>query len=213
CAVFSLQGSKILPAGEAGVLVTNDIEIHEKAVALGHYELINSLERDKYKKYAMTGLGVKHRISPLHAAIALCQLRKFPKVNERITKNCEKFRNAVKDIEGTGFEIPEIPKDVTRTYFMNQILYKEGEGIIPKQEIIFMLQSEGLKVGVSRYQMLHGQPYFLERGYSKDDLKFTDDLAGQLISFPNFPWDETGELVDQYVQGIEKVAHHLKSEF
>lgn len=194
-------------------MVTNDIEIHEKAVALGHYELINSLERDKYKKYARTGLGVKHRVSPLHAAIALCQLRKFPEVNGRISRNCVKFRNEVKEIEGTGFIIPDIPEGITRTYFMNQMRYKDGEGIIPKEELTFMLQSEGLRVGVSRYQMLHSQPYFLERGHSKDDFKFTETIAGELISFPNFPWDETGELVEQYIHGIEKVAYHLKDDF
>lgn len=210
CAAYSLQGSKILPAGEAGVLVTDDVEIYEKSVALGHYERLSSLERDAYKKYRKTGLGLKHRLSPLHAAIALCQLKKFPEVNGRITRNCEKFRKAIKGIEGTGFYLPEVPKHVKRGYFMNQIVYDEGSGTIPRTELVQMLGTEGLRVGQSRYELLHKQAYFTERGHDPKVFQFTEDLVSRLVSFPNFPWDETGELVDQYIHGIEKVAHYLR---
>ncbi|MBD3186834.1 hypothetical protein GF325_08415 [Candidatus Bathyarchaeota archaeon] len=213
CAIFSLQGSKVIPAGEAGILVTNDIDIHERAMALGHYEMLQDLDRDAFKKYRRTGLGLKHRISPLHAAIALCQLRKFPEINGRITRNCETFLNGIEEIEGTGFEIPPRPSYIKRTYFMNQVLYREGAGIIPREDLTFLLGSEGLRVGQSRYEMLHKQPYFLERGYSASDLQFTDDLCGRLVSFPNFPWDESGELVQQYIHGIEKVAYHTRDDF
>ncbi|MEX2680216.1 MAG: DegT/DnrJ/EryC1/StrS family aminotransferase [Candidatus Sigynarchaeota archaeon] len=210
CAAFSLQGSKIMPGGEAGVLVTNDVEIYEKSVALGHYERLNDLERDVYKKYKKTGLGLKHRLSPLHAAIALCQLKKFPEVNGRITRNCERFRKGIKDIEGTGFFLPEIPKHVKRGYFMNQVVYDDGPGIIQRGELVQMLVTEGLRVGQSRYELLHKQAYFTERGYNPNALQFTENLVSSLVSFPNFPWDEKGELVDQYIRGVEKVAHYLR---
>jgi dTDP-4-amino-4,6-dideoxygalactose transaminase len=210
CAAFSLQGSKILPAGEAGVLVTDDIEIYEKSVALGHYERLSGLDRDAYKKYKRTGLGLKHRLSPLHAAIARCQLKKFPEVNRRITKNCERFRKGIGEIAGTGFFLPEIPKYVKRGYFMNQIVYDDGPGIIPREELVQMIGTEGLRVGQSRYELLHKQAYFTERGCDPKGFMFTEDLVSRLVSFPNFPWDEKGELVDQYIRGIEKVAVHLK---
>ncbi|MFX0100513.1 MAG: DegT/DnrJ/EryC1/StrS family aminotransferase [Candidatus Hodarchaeota archaeon] len=211
--VFSMQGSKIMPAGEAGILVTEDQDIYECAVTLGHYERIPGLETDKYKKYSRTGFGVKHRPSPLHAAIALCQLRKFPEVNARITKNCVTFRNAIRDIEGPGFVIPDIPKHIKRVYFMNQVLYEEGEGVIPRKDLAFMLQSEGLRVGSSRYELLHKQAFFTERGHDPNTMKQTQDIVEKLLSFPNFPWDMTGELVEQYIHGVEKVAFHLRNEF
>nr|MDO8086605.1 DegT/DnrJ/EryC1/StrS family aminotransferase [Candidatus Sigynarchaeum springense] len=210
CAAFSLQASKIMPAGEAGVLVTDDIDIYEKAVALGHYERLNDLERDVYKKYKKTGLGLKNRLSPMHAAIALCQLKKFPEVNGRITRNCEKFRKGIKDVDGTGFFLPDIPKHVKRGYFMNQVVYDDGPGIIPRTELVQMLVTEGLRVGQSRYELLHKQSYFTEHGHDPKAFRFTENLVSSLVSFPNFPWDEKGELVDQYIRGIEKVAHYLR---
>ena len=89
-----------------------DLEKNIKAVfeiALGHYEKLNSLLRSKYRKYNRTGLGLKHRLSPLHAAIARVQLRKFPQINASITENCESFRNEIRDLPKVGFDIPEIP--------------------------------------------------------------------------------------------------------
>ncbi|MHA1368950.1 MAG: DegT/DnrJ/EryC1/StrS family aminotransferase [Promethearchaeota archaeon] len=213
CAVFSMQGSKIIPAGEAGILVTNDIEIHERSIVLGHYERINGLERKKYKKYERTGFGLKHRLSPLHAAIARCQLKKFPKVNATITRNCETFRDAIKDMPNTGFVIPNIPKHVKRVYFMNQVIYENKNGAIPRDDIIFLLRSEGMTIGQSRYQLLHSQPYFVEHGHDPNGFEFTRGLVQKLMSFPNFPWDQKGELVDQYIKGIEKVVYHMKDEF
>src|SRR5205807_264535 len=35
--VFSLQESKLAPAGEGGILATSSTEIYERAVALGHF--------------------------------------------------------------------------------------------------------------------------------------------------------------------------------
>jgi perosamine synthetase len=212
-AAFSLQGSKVIPAGEAGVLCTNNQEIYEKAVALGHYTKINGLESNTYKKYARTGMGIKHRLNPLSAAIGLCQLKKFPEVNARISKNCETFANAIKEIEGTGFIIPKVPKDCKRIFFQNQLIYEEKEGIIPKKDMIFVLRSEGVEVGESRYELLHKQPYFTERGQDPNTMENTLTAVKKLISFPNFPWDENGELVNQYVEAIKKVAHHMKDEF
>lgn len=211
CAAFSLQGSKILPAGEGGILVTNDDDVFEDAILLGHYERVGTLPSDR-KRYHRTGLGFKHRLSPLHAAIALCQLRKFPEINARITRNCERFRAAIKEIPGTGFHVPGVPAHVERGYFMNQVIYDDGDGIIPRKDLVPVLVSEGLRVGQSRYDLLHRQPYFTERGADPDDLAFTRDLVERLVSFPNFPWDEDGALVDQYVAGIEKVARHLAGE-
>ncbi|MHA1680584.1 MAG: DegT/DnrJ/EryC1/StrS family aminotransferase [Promethearchaeota archaeon] len=212
CGVFSLQASKIMPAGEAGILVTNDVEIHEKATSLGHYQLIPSLERDTYKKYAKTGLGLKHRLSPLHAAIARCQLKKFNGTNSTITKNCEKFRDAIKDIEGLGFIVPETPKHVNRVYFMNQLIYEDGDGTIPREELLFMLKSEGILAGKSRYDLLHYQPYFVENGHGPSKMPFTENLVSKMVSFPTFPWDEDGSLVDEYIAGVEKVAYYLRME-
>jgi dTDP-4-amino-4,6-dideoxygalactose transaminase len=68
---FSLQGSKTLPAGEGGILVTDNREYYEIAVAYGHYDRVEKFpENSEYKKYSLTGLGYKFRANPLGITIA-----------------------------------------------------------------------------------------------------------------------------------------------
>ena len=41
-AAMSLMSGKSLAIGEAGILATNDLEIYERALSLGHYERFGS---------------------------------------------------------------------------------------------------------------------------------------------------------------------------
>ena len=44
-AAMSLMSGKSLAIGEAGILVTDDLEIYERAIALGHYERFDEVFR------------------------------------------------------------------------------------------------------------------------------------------------------------------------
>jgi dTDP-4-amino-4,6-dideoxygalactose transaminase len=76
-ACWSFQGNKLLSGGEGGIMLTDNQDIYERAVLLGHnlkrpFECVKS---DKYKDYERTGFGLKLRIHPLAAAIVLYQLK------------------------------------------------------------------------------------------------------------------------------------------
>lgn len=72
--VFSLQSNKPLAAGEGGLLVTDNEGLLQRAMELGHYERLQT----HASKYAGTGLGMKSRMHPLAAALALSQLGRLP---------------------------------------------------------------------------------------------------------------------------------------
>jgi dTDP-4-amino-4,6-dideoxygalactose transaminase len=71
--VFSLQASKPLPAGEGGLLVTDRRDIYERAVLLGHFNVraMEEVVDESLTVHARTGLGLKYRMHPLAAALAL----------------------------------------------------------------------------------------------------------------------------------------------
>ena len=96
---FSLQASNILAAGEGGILVTDNPEYYERAVALGHPERLSGLpDTSPYKKYALTGLGYKHRANPLSIAIAYKGLDRLDKLNEIRNQNAEYFEELISDL-------------------------------------------------------------------------------------------------------------------
>jgi len=85
---FSYQATKLVPGIEGGMLVTNNREYFERAVALGHYERLPGLPKDsKYRKYQHTCFGYKYRMHPLSAAILRIQLKKFDKLSNRRNAN------------------------------------------------------------------------------------------------------------------------------
>ena len=76
---FSLDNNKLLAAGEGGVLVTDKREYYEKAMLFSDFgsRVQNQIKLNKFKKYVDTGLGFKHRIHPVSAAIANTELEKI----------------------------------------------------------------------------------------------------------------------------------------
>ncbi|WP_410583900.1 DegT/DnrJ/EryC1/StrS family aminotransferase [Amycolatopsis sp. lyj-108] len=75
-AVFSTN-QKAITTGEGGVLVTSNDRYREMALLYGHYNKRCLKEIDpaaEYYPYAFTGMGLKHRITTLGAAIGVHQL-------------------------------------------------------------------------------------------------------------------------------------------
>lgn len=80
-AAWSLQESKLVPAGEGGVFGTNSQELLERALLLGHFNrrclhAIPPLSHNR--QWAETGLGLKYRAHPLGIAMANALLKRLP---------------------------------------------------------------------------------------------------------------------------------------
>lgn len=70
-ACWSFQGSKMLNGGEGGILLTDDYELYERAILLGHYSWrsIHGVKSEKFLPINSTGFGLKLRMHPLAAVI------------------------------------------------------------------------------------------------------------------------------------------------
>lgn len=97
---FSLQGNKIVSAGEGGILLTNSQEIYERSTLLGHF-------RDRsqqcvcsnfYKQFAKTGYGLKYRMHVLAAALARVSLWKLDERIKTRTENLNYFSKLLSKI-------------------------------------------------------------------------------------------------------------------
>ncbi len=107
----SLMSGKSLAIGEAGMLVTRDREIYERACALGHYERYDSsFTTEALKPYA--GLpfgGYKFRMHQLSSAVGLVQLKYY---DERCVEIREAMNYFWDRLEGVpGIRAHRVPKD------------------------------------------------------------------------------------------------------
>lgn len=75
-AIFSLQGGKLAPAGEGGMLLCRDYHYWECAICFGDITRIIELKTPA-RRFAATSFSIKTRIAPVSAAIARVQLSKL----------------------------------------------------------------------------------------------------------------------------------------
>ena len=219
---FSLQSSKTCPAGEGGILVSDDPEVIERATLLGHYERIRHLENDS-SRFARTCYGFKYRMSPLSAAIGRRQLGRLDQMNARRIANCERIADRIRPL---GFQTYDSTRDIDRVYYeFVARLEPSLAGKITVDRLVECLNSEGARVRPGRYP-LHQQPFFTERrmldddfpwqpvGLEPDEIDFSraqpesEKVVEELVSIPTFPGGDA-ELVDQYAAAFEKVVAQL----
>ncbi len=209
--VFSLQGDKLAPAGEGGILLTDDAEIHERAICLGDITRIIELDTQA-RRFAATGFGVKTRIAPISAALGLSQLQKLDTHNRWRNRN-HAFLSA--ELEKLGFDTFLPPGHIDRVYFEFITRYRGEE----PPDLLDNLNSLGCQVSRPRYPLLHEQPFFAEGHYRAigrfppdaadhkrvcGDLSSTAEQNARLIKLPNFPGQDDGDL-GRYAQAFAKV--------
>ncbi len=218
--IFSMQGNKLCPSGEGGILLCDDQETFESALRLGHYErLLNLKSQNKY--FAATGFGFKFRMAPMAAALAHSQLKKMPERNALRNKNCAYLS---RKLETLGIETFLSTDDFSRVYFEFLVRYDENKSGLPIADLAKALQAEGALVSAPRYPLLHQQLVFTQNVWSKiarlpatkenpihvydsADLPKTILGNGTLLKLPSFPSADEA-LLDQYFLAFEKVLEH-----
>lgn len=222
---FSMQGSKVLSAGEGGILVTNDRECYERAVTMGHYERVRALGEDsEYSRYWLTGYGFKHRIHPLAVAIADANLDRLDELNEARYRNAKRLEELLSDLK---FIRPQREYDgAKRVYAYHYVQYLPEElGGLKLKTLLMALKAEGAKVGNCGYGKLHLAPLYTRDGVlakegpftsneyptelADGDLPNTAKLAGSAFMLACRLEVVTDEELQTYARAFHKVAENL----
>src|SRR5882672_9095961 len=215
--VFSLQTSKLVPAGEGGMLLTDNAEIYERAICLGDVMRIIELPGPA-RRFAATSFGMKTRMAPLSAAVARVQLKHLEERNEKRNRN---LRYLSGELEQLGFETFLPPPHINRVYFEFLVRYLPSSTGLAIDTLVEALTAEGCDISYPRYPLLHQQPLFTEGvfagigplsamdktrlpRYLPDALPETEKANGDLIRLPTFPFAEM-PLLRQYVDAFQKV--------
>jgi dTDP-4-amino-4,6-dideoxygalactose transaminase len=211
--IFSLQSSKLAPAGEGGILLTQDSGLYERAVCLGDVMRVLEL-RSPAARFAGTSFGMKTRMAPLSAAVARGQLAELPRRNALRNDNLHYLSER---LESLGFDTFLAPPHIERVYFEYFIRPRFKDVALSVEELEVALGAEGCEVTRPRYPLLHQQPLFTELAFARiaridrtppvyhsNALPQTEAAARSLLRLPTFP-SATRALLDQYVQAFDKV--------
>ena len=199
---WSLQGSKPVSAGEAGILATNDPDIFDRACLVGQVNRISGVDlaQEKYRYLQPLGLGMKFRAHPLGVGIASIQLDKLEELNARRGAYVQEVEEGLADVPGLE-PIPTSPGSRRGGYYGFPVRYVANQvGGAPVEKMIEAINRAGVPATPCPYSLLHRLPLFAEGfdlfggnrgplagdyvGYQKGVLPVTEKMVENLIFLP-----------------------------
>lgn len=225
-AAFSMNGPKPLSAGEGGFVLADDDEVYYRVLLHGQYNkrCRNELPRDHpLYDYAVTGMGLKFRIHPLAASIALDQLGRldtYLNARARIAAHLSERLAAL-----PGIIVPELPLGVRASWYGLPLQYATNElDGLPVERFHEALQAEGCRE-VDRpgstcplnLLPLFQRPEALFPGYAEKlnyvpgDFPNAEAIHRNTLKLPVWHREEDMPLVDSYIDAFRKVTDNYRN--
>lgn len=231
-AAMSLMSGKSLAIGEAGILVTNDLEIYERAITLGHYERYNnSIQTEELKPFEGLPLGgYKYRMHQLSSAMGRVQLKYYDERCKEIRKAMNYFWDLLEGVPGIrAHRVPENSDSNMAGWYAAHGLYRPEElGGLSITRFTEAVRAEGFEecmpgcnAALHTHALFnncdvygHGKPTRIANA-SRDvrlldyDLPVSEEIGTKSYSIPWFKHYKP-ELIEQYAEAFRKVAENYK---
>lgn len=225
---FSLQANKSVSAGEGGALVTNRQDLFEAASIHGALKerILDTVYDVRNRRYWETGLGLKLKIHPFGAALALAYLKRLDTVNRARTERAELLNRLLSGVPGILPPRNGQPS-VKRVYYTYKPML--GDELTQYRDwILHTMVREGLRPHQSDLRPLHRTyvytanhgmptewlfPSLESRNGSREarDSNFVgaESYFQRIISFPTFT-AEPFELVRMYAEKLTSAVELIR---
>ena len=193
-ACFSLYATKNIMSGEGGVVTTNNKKYADAIKRFRQHGMSSTYEYDH--------LGYNYRMSDLHAAIALEQLKKADKFNKARQINASRLDEGLKSID--GIITPKKASDRSHVYHQYTIRITPKFSL-SRKELLKKLREQDIVAGVYYHKPLHAYPHIQELGYKLGDFPRAEAAAKEVVSLPIHP-KVSQEDIDHIVNVIRELA-------
>ena len=167
---FSLYPTKNMTSAEGGMITTNDAVIDEKCRVLRQHGM--------RKRYYHDELGYNFRMTDVHAAIGLAQLKKLEKFNAHRQENARFLSKNLK-----GVVVPYVPEGSTHVFHQYTVRVPGGK----RDALRTYLNDHGVGSEVYYPVPIHKQSFYVgELGYD-DSLPETESATIEVLSLPVHP--------------------------
>jgi len=178
--VCSFYATKLLCAGEGGMVLSNEAALLERVRSLRAYDGAATLDPSSFNL----------KLTDLQAALGLTQLGRFSSFQERRSVLAEAYREA---LSSTAAVCPSVPPGRTHGYYRFVIrlphLRNEPDGLIG---LISRLEQQGIHCRMPVFRPLHR--YLDQAGFPN-----SDEADRTALSIPLYP-----DLTDDEVRQIQR---------
>ena len=193
--VFSLSPTKLLVAGEGGLVTTNDDTLATAIRGMRNYGDTGAYDPD--------WLGMNARMSEFNAALGLTGLSN---VDERVTRRnqiAQRYTDLLSSLPGLRFQSVH-PQDVN-TYKDYSVHVTPEQFGLTRDELAEGLLAENIETKKYFYPPLHMQKLYKPfHDPARKDLQHTESVTGGILSLPIYE-----SLPDSTIETVARAIHRL----
>jgi dTDP-4-amino-4,6-dideoxygalactose transaminase len=212
---FSLQESKLMTAGEGGLLTTNSLEYYEALQTV-----INCGRASLTDQYGRRMLGLNYRMTDLQVALLFGQLERLPELRERRAHNAALLESLIGGLPAVRL-LPPQPEMTAPTMYCYVFQYRPEPDVPAPHRDLFVaaIEAEGVPCdgrfyeAVYRSDLFHATPENcaqLREDYSRCHCPVAERAAyEEAVWLFQFCFLGGEEDIRDIARAIEKVATQL----
>ena len=203
--VFSFHPVKIITSGEGGIAVTNNKQYADKMGQLRQHGITRdptqmTKESDGPWYYQQTDLGFNYRLSDIHAALGLSQLKRLDQYVSNRQALASRYNELLADLPVL---LPLAFDDCYSAFHLYIIRIDLKKNTASHLEVFESLKAQGISVNL-HYIPIHLQPFYQRMGFKEGDFPEAESYYQQAITLPLYP-TLTYQHQDQVIAALTKV--------
>lgn len=211
-AVFSFHPVKSITTGEGGAVLTNNEVFYKKLVMFRHHGVTKDPDMLQNRPDAIGGwyyemhyLGCNYRLTDIHCALGISQLKKLDKFVQKRREIAKRYEDSFGN--NAFFDTPVEKAYAKSAWHLYPVRLKDAYKV-RKAEIFSRLRERGVGVQV-HYIPVHLQPYYQQLGYSSGLCPNAEDFYEREISIPLYP-GMSDEDINYVVENIFETFREIK---
>lgn len=183
--IFSFHPVKIITSGEGGAISSNSLKIDNAVKSLRNHGIIRDHKMMKNKidgpwYFEQTKLGLNYRMTDIHAALGLSQLRRLDKIIKKRNQIANLYN---RELKNTSIKCIKINSGNISSYHLFPIMIPEANKGERHVKIFNYLREKEINVGL-HYIPIYRHPYYDKFKFKKNDFKNTEKYYSSAMSLP-----------------------------
>ncbi|MCF2948137.1 UDP-4-amino-4,6-dideoxy-N-acetyl-beta-L-altrosamine transaminase [Paraglaciecola aquimarina] len=199
--VLSFHPVKSITSAEGGAVLTNNQSLQQKLVLFAKHGVTrdpSQMSGDSHGPwyYQQVELGYNYRMSDIHAALGLSQLKKIDNFISKRRELAAKYDQALADLPLLLPQISELQNSAWHLYMIELKTHS-------RKDVFQKLHEKNIGVNV-HYIPIHLQPYYQNLGFKQGDFPVAETFYNHALTLPLFP-DMTAQQQAQVIQALREV--------
>jgi len=185
--VFSFHPVKSITSGEGGMALTNDRQLAETMRLLSCHGITRNPDKmnrhiDGAWYYEQIMLGYNYRMSDIHAALGISQLKRLDEFVQHRSRIAETYHRELKRLP---LQLPLIAGDHHSAYHLYTVVLTDGSAL-SRDELFSKMREREIGVNV-HYIPVHTQPYYKKSGHQSGTYPKAENYYQRALTLPCFP--------------------------